>query len=189
MRNACGAYPLLCALCGSARIKNIQGNNIALNLNAELRRQVPRRHQHQLHPLSSLRQHRQRNLADPLVLPFPRQRPHPPRRDQSAQSAVSSAVGGIGEEGQPLGGLDPAADDGAQFQRPGLAMQPHHAGHRVHIGDPQRVIAQRPGLVGKVHSIRGPAQEGEAAGEAQLDERRAGGRGEAYRARHGGAWG
>lgn len=75
------------------------------------------------------RQQREIDLANALGLPFPIEPHHAACRDQPAEAAISRAVCGIGEEGEALGGLDPAADHRAHAQRPGLAVDAHHAGH------------------------------------------------------------
>ncbi len=128
-----------------------------------------------------LRQHGKRDFADALVLPLAFRPRHSPCRDQPAQAAIGLAISRIGEEGEALDGLYPAADHRSEFQRLGLAVQPHHACHAVGIGNRNRIIAQRPGLRHKVHRLRSAAQEREAAGQPQLDKRRGFWRGAAFR--------
>jgi hypothetical protein len=125
-----------------------------------------------------LRQHRQRDLAHALVLPLAIGRLHPPCADETAQTAIGCAGFGVGEEGQPLDGLDPAADHGLELQRFRLGVEPHHAGHRIDVGNAQRIISCCVRRQHQIDRIRRTAQEAEAAEQTQFDEIRARRRGD-----------
>ena len=147
-----------------------KGEDIAGHRDDKPRLQIIRRKQDQLHTFRIGYQHRQRDLAHALVLPFALGGLHPPGADQPAQPAIGSAVLGVGEEGEPLDRLDPAADHRAQFERLGFGVEPHHPGHRIDVRDPDGVITPLIGRQNEVNSVRSPAQEAEATHQPQFDK-------------------
>ena len=129
-------------------------DHIVLYRHGKFARQIVGREQDQLHALGMIRQHRQRDVAGSLVLPFAVQSGHAARADQACEAAIGSTVFRIGEEGKAFDRLDTRSDDRANLERRRLGMHPHHARHRIGIGDPQRIVAQRPRAQHQVHRIR-----------------------------------
>ena len=167
------ASPQILLLCASAPLRALRKrNHIALDLDREPGIEVHRRQEDQLHAFAVRREHGQGNLAHALGLPFAGKRAHSPGRDQPAQPAISGAVGRIGEESEAFDGFDPAADHRRELQFLRVGVDAHHAGHRVRIGDADRVVTELMRSLDELHRTRSPAQEAKATDQPQFDERR-----------------
>ena len=53
-----------------------------------------------------------------------------------------------------------------------IAVNPHHPGHGVGIGDPDCVVTQQPGSADELLRVRSPAEKRKATPQSQLDEGR-----------------
>ncbi len=154
----------------------IQPHHVAFDPYLELCLKIIRRQQDQLHILAMIHQHGERDVTFALLLPFAVKRLHPASADQTTQTSVCRAGLRVSEKGQTLDRLDPAADHRTQLERARLAMHSHHAGHRIGIGDPDRVIALRMCSSHEVHRIAGSTQEAETAHQPQFHKGRGHGR-------------
>ena len=117
-----------------------------------------------------LDQHRKRNVANALLLPFTIELAHPPRADEAAQLAIATARLGVGQKGQALRCLNPSADDGAQFGLLRLCMKPHHASKRVGVRYPDGIITRLARGLHQINRVRGAAQKTEAGHQTKLDK-------------------
>ena len=131
------------AIRGRRRCGTRERDHVARHGDGDRQFQIIGRDEDQLHAFGMAREQRKIDLAHALVLPFAAERLHPPGADQAAQPAIGGAVLRIGEESQPLDGFDPAADQRSDLERLGLGVDAHHAGHRIDVGYPQRIVAQR----------------------------------------------
>ena len=97
-------------------------------------------------------------------------------REQPRQPPPGRAILGIGEHvGRAVAEHQPRAAEIAEI--PGLFavlaqidMGAHHARHRIAVGEADPVQPQRDGLRHQLLGMGGAAQEGEIAGDAELDE-------------------
>ena len=149
-----------------------KGDDIVRHRHGEALVEIARGQQDQLHIPGMPGQHRKTDVAGALGLPFPVERAHPSGRNQAAQLAIAGAISRISQEGKTFDRFYPAADKRLQFKRFRLGMNAHHARHRIGIGNPDRIVTQRPRLQHQVDRIRRPAQEAEAGHESELDEGR-----------------
>ncbi len=161
--------PAFGCLCPGAGRK---GDDIVRHRHGKALVEIARGQQDQLHIPGMPGQHRQADVAGALGLPFPVERAHPSSRDQAAQLAIAGAIPRISQEGKTFDSFYPATDKRLQFKRFCLGMNAHHARHRIGIGNPDRIVTQRPRLQHQVDRIRRPAQEAEAGHESEFDEGR-----------------
>ena len=96
-------------------------------------------------------------------------RAHLAAAQQPRQSAIAVAVTGISEQRRRIAKIEPAADQRLQPRFPGGAVQAHHAGQRVAVGDPEAIHAELERPKHQLDRVRGAAQEGERRSDAQLD--------------------
>ena len=126
-----------------------------------------------------IRQHLQRQVGFPLLLPLALGIRHLALRQQRRQPRIGGAVPWIGQKLRPAEQFQPRADQGMDAGGLGLAIHPHHTGQGIVIGDPDAVIAKPVRRRRQVHRVRGRAQEREATGQPQFHVTRARIRGEA----------
>ena len=154
-------------------IRLAKRHDIARDRNSEVLPKIARRHEDQLHILALRSKHGQRDVALALGLPLTFQRGHASLRNQLAQTPVSRAILGIGEEGETFDRFYPAADKRLQLKSFRLAMDAHHTGHGIGIGNSDRIVTEPIGPLDQIDRIGRAAQEAEAGNEPQFDERRA----------------
>ena len=98
-------------------------------------------------------------------------RSHLAQAEHPRQAAIAFAVDRVGQQRRRIDRIDPAPDQRPHPRALGCAVQPHHSGQRVAVGDSDRVHPLlKPGQH-QLDRIRRPAQEREWRRQPKLDER------------------
>jgi hypothetical protein len=87
---------------------------------------------------------------------------------ETAETAIGGAVGGIDKQRGAVGQVEPAADNGAHAGDLGRFVRPHDAGQRMTIGDAERSDPEQGGLSEQFLDARRAAQEREVRRDLQL---------------------